>query len=301
MPKINQEDKIVFIKTAIIITIVALVFLAWVWWAKVYTSKGNVFNAMIANNLSSYGVSKSTTQENQGGTINQISQVQFGANNVADVRTDVNQVSGQGDVKVITQTLSTPDQDFVRYQEIDMPAPEGKAKIDFSSLIGQWGKTLRIEGGGASFFELTFGVVPHGNLSAQQRSELLDIIKSQNVYKTDFSKTEIKSENGRTVYIYKTEVNLKAYATLIKAYDKMMGINQMEQLNIEDYAEAPPVNVTLTVDKLSRKLVKLDYGDGRVESFSGFGVRNQVDLPKESVGRQELEANLQKLLGQAQQ
>lgn len=150
---------------------------------------------------------------------------------------------------------------------------------------------------GGAFTESIYGVIPFGNLPSEQRNELLNIIHSQGVYKTDFSKTEIKKEGGRTVYIYDVSINLKSYATFLKAYDKMLGLKQMDSVNPADYEKADPIKVKLTVDKLSRTLSKIDYQDENSdETIAGYGIAKYVKLPENAISRQELEGKLQKLL-----
>ena len=301
MVKPDRDEKLVYIKTSMILGVILAIFLVWLWWARIYTSKGNVFNAMLSNSLSMYGVSKEVSQYGASGKMTQVSQAQFGAVNIVDIKTDIEQTTEQGDVKVTTRTLATPTEDFVRYSSIDMPTAEGKAKIDFSPLLNEWGRTSKVEGGGSTFSQAVFGIVPFGNLPADKRNQLLNIIHSKDVYKTDFSKTEIKNENGRIVYAYPVEVNVQAYAELLKTYDEMLGLKQMEQLNPDDYASAEPIKATLTADKLSRTLVKIVYGEGgQEESFSGYGVHQSVEVPETTTSRQEIESKLQKLLNGAQ-
>lgn len=301
MTKLSREDTITYAKTGSILVVILLIFLIWLWWARVYTSKSNVFNAMLSNSLSTYGVTKTVSQDDENGKLTQISQAQFGAQNVVEIKTDITQPAENGDVKVTTQTLATPTEDLVRYSSIDMPASEGKQKIDFTPLFADWGKTDKAEGGGAPFSEAIFGIVPFGNLPTTQRNQLLSIMHGKNVYKTDYSKTEVKNEAGRTVYVYKVDVNLQGYAELLKAYDAMLGLKQMEQLNPEDYASSDPIKATMTVDKLSRNLVKITYdNDGREEALGGYGIHKSIDIPTESISRQELETKLQELLNPEQ-
>ncbi len=297
MKHISKEDRETYTKTILIVGSVLLIFLAWLWWSRIYSSKSNVFNAMLSNNLSTRGVTKTTQQDNSNGKLTQTSQAQFGAQYLVETKTDITQPSEGGDIKVSTQSFSTPNEDYVRYTSIDMPQVKNQPKKDFSSLVSIWGKTLKAEGGGGAFTESTYGVISFGNLPSEQRNELLNIIHSQGVYKTDFSKTEIKKESGRTVYIYDVSINLKGYATFLKAYDKMLGLKQMDSINPDDYEKSKPINVKLTVDKLSRTLTKIDYQDQNSdETIAGYGIAKNVKLPENAISRQELEGKLQKLL-----
>lgn len=297
MKHITKEDRETYIKTTLIVGSVLFIFLLWLWWSRVYTSKSNVFNAMLSNNLSTRGVTKTTQQDNSNGKLTQTSQAQFGSRYLVETKTDITQPSEGGDIKVSTQSLSTPSDDYVRYTSVDMPQVNNKPKKDFSSLLSVWGKTLKAEGGGGTFTESIYGVIPFGNLPSKQRNELLSIIYSQGVYKTDFSKTEVKKEGSRTVYVYDVNINLKGYATFLKAYDKMLGLKQMEAVNPDDYAKADPIKVKLSVDKLSRTLTKVDYQDENSdETIAGYGIAKDIKLPENAISRQELDGKLQKLL-----
>lgn len=301
MAKVSSEDSIVYKKTAFIVGFVLLIFCFWLWWARVYSSKSNVFNAMLSNSLSMFGVTKNSSQKQYTGKLVQTSQLQLRSRNIVNQRTDINQTTEQGEVSVTTQTVSTPSEDFARYTSINMPVADGKPKVDFSSLINEWGSTSKAEGGGSTFSEMVFGIVPFGNLPHDKKAKLLEIMHSKSVYKTDFSKAQVKNENGRAVYVYDVEINVKSYAELLKTYGKMLGLKQMDQLNPEDYATAEPIKATLTVDKLSRTLVRVvSSGDKRDESFNGFGVHNSIDIPENTISRKELEIKLQNLLSGTQ-
>lgn len=298
MAKTIKEEKLVYLKTGLILGIVLVVFLSWLWWARVYTSKSNVFYGMLSNSLSTFGVSKSVSQDSVQGKMTQISQAQFGANNIVKGKTVISQPTPQGDVNVVTASIANPNDEYVSYSAIDMPAQEDKPKVDFSKLLNQWGKTTKLEGGGSTFSQTVFGIVPFGNLPANLRGQLLNIMHSKNVYKTDFAKTQVKSENGRVVYVYEVEINVQGYAELLKSYDAMLGLQQMEQLNPDEYVGTDPIKVQLTVDKLSRNLVKITQGEGQQsEVLGGQGIHNPVDVPENAISRQELESKLQNLLG----
>ena len=302
MAKISSEDKQVYIKTGLILSIIAICFLVWLWWVRIYTSKANVFNAMLINSLSTRGVTKTTSDKAEESSYKQVSQAQFGADNKIDGRVDISQPGSGGKIEVSTKLIATPNEDFMRYASINIPTQDGKPKVDFSSLYNQWAKSSSLEGGGSSFSELAYGMVLFGNLPKNQRDELYRIIKNENVYKTDFSKTEFLHENGRTLYKYQVEVNPKSFGRLVKKYDEIIGRKQMETLDPEQYANVEPITLTIKVDKISRTLVELTYqnSNGNSEKYGSFGVHNEVKLPQNTISRDELEAKLQDLLNKQQ-
>lgn len=299
MAKISADDRDVYLKTALLVAIPLLLFGGWLLWTKVYMSKQAVFNAMLNNSLNTYGVTKTVKQNDQSGKLEQVSQAQFGAQNTVEVKTTINQPTVGGDAKVITETIATPTENYVRYTDIQVPVEEGKPAYDFSTLKGQWGRVSKAEGGNSIFSEAVFGVVLFGNLPEEQRVELTNFMKDKQIYKVDFSKVEAKNEDGHSVYVYPVDLNTKNYVQLVKKYDEILGLKLMEQLDPEAYSDSETVSVKLHVDKQSRNLVQTEYPDGgREEKVSGYGIRKAVTVPAEAVERQDLEDKLQKLLGQ---
>ncbi len=79
------------------------------------------------------------------------------------MRTEINQKTEEGDTQVITDTVATPTENFVRYREINVPSQKDK-ELDFSGLINQWGKQAKAEDGASIFSEAALGIVLFGNL-----------------------------------------------------------------------------------------------------------------------------------------
>jgi hypothetical protein len=62
LSSISKEDKVTYSKAAAMVILVLIVFGSWLWWRGVYTSKDDVFKAMLANSLSTTGVTKLLTR-----------------------------------------------------------------------------------------------------------------------------------------------------------------------------------------------------------------------------------------------
>src|SRR5690606_20167916 len=134
----DSDTKLVYIKTSIIVCIFLLIGLIWIWWVVIYTSPEAVFRAMLKNSLSTTGVTKTIVQEDQTGSLEQISQAHFGANNYVDVRTTISQENESGKTKIVTQTIGDSKDNYVRYTNIEIPGQNNKPDPDFSSLINVW-------------------------------------------------------------------------------------------------------------------------------------------------------------------
>jgi hypothetical protein len=298
MKVLTNEEKAVYIKAASIVSVVLLIIGIWLWWVGVYTAKDDVFKAMLSNSLSTRGVTKIIEQQNESGSVNQKAQAQYGARNLVQVVTEINQKTQEGDTKVITNTIATPSDNYVKYQKIEVPN-NSNTKLNFDGLVGQWGKQTKPEGGASIFSEATLGIVLFGNLPSNQRAELLSMMQDDSVYKVDYNSVATQDLNGRKVYKYTVEINTKQYVEVLKKYDEMLGLGFAKDLNPEDYATAPAIKTTMYVDVLSRALSKLEYQDGsRVEEFTGYGIQKPIEVPQQSIGRNELEQKLQNILTQ---
>lgn len=297
----SNEAKVVYLKTAAMVGIVAVLFLGWLWWAQVVMSAQNVFNGMIQKSLSTTGVTKAINQDTQSGKLEQLAQAQFGAQNLVEVKTTVNQPTEGGEAKVITQTIATPEDNFVRYKEISLPVQKDKPKTDFSSLVGTWGKEVKAEGGNGVFSEAVFGIVLFGNLPANQRDELINFMHEKNIYKVDYDKVTSKNVDGKSAYVYPVEVNTAGYVELLKKYDGMLGLGATDQLDAAAYKDKPPIKAEMSVSKNGRQLLKLKYEDeDRSETYIGYGIRKDLQVPQDAIARKQLEAKLQKLLSRSE-
>ncbi len=301
MAKIDSETKLVYIKTSVIVGICLLLGLIWLWWVVVYTSPKTVFRAMLSNSLSTPGVTKTVKQEDQTGSLEQVSQAYFGAHTYVDVRTTISQQSDTGNTKIATQTIGDTTNNYVRYTDIEIPAQNNKPNPDFSSLINVWGKQATHQSNENVFTEAVFGAVLFGYLPAEKRAELLAKIVGDNMYEVNYKNVERTKQNGRSVYVYPAKLNTKKYIELIKQYDKMLGLELTSGLDPKAYNDAPAISVKLTTDVLSRSLTKLEYVDqNRSEEYAAYGINRPVELPQSPISRQELEAKLQEVLNTSQ-
>lgn len=298
MKLLTKEDKLTYTKTAIIVVTALLLAGGWFWWTGVYSSKDDVFKAMLANSLTTRGVTKIIEQKAPEGSVNQKAQVQFGSRNLVQIVTEINQKTVEGDTKVVTNAIGTPSDNYVSYTQIEVPK-DATSKLDFKGLIGQWGRQSKAEGGASVFSEAALGLVLFGNVPGNMRTELLNMMQGDSVYKVDYGSVSTQDINGRKNYKYNVEIQTKAYVELLKKYDQMLGLGFTEQLNSEDYEGTEPVKATMYVDVASRTLTKLEYQEGaRTESFTGYGIQKSLDVPEQSIGRGELEQKLQNILAE---
>lgn len=293
---VSREDRIVYIKTAIIVSTTLLFAMTWMWWVFIHTSKEQIFNQMFDKSLSTTGVTKVVSQGDSSNKLVQRSQSQYGPSVMVNVNTEINQSADGNDVTVVTESIGTPRDSYVRYKHINVGTNQG-SEFNFDSVLGKWGRVAQVEGGSEIFTESVYGVVPFGNLPQAQRKTLLDKLHGGEVYKADFSKTESSILDGRSVYVYEVEINVQRHVELVKAYDGLMGLGLLSDLESERYSSYDPLVVKMHIDKGSRQLLKLEFVDNdRVELFEGHGIQRPLVAPEDYISRSELEVKLQEVL-----
>lgn len=293
----QNEVLIIYLKTAAMVGSVLVVFLIWLWWVQVYTNPKNVFNGMLNGSLSIYGVTKTVEQKTAGASLKEVSQAQFGGQNIVETKSVVNQQINDGDANIVTRTIATPQENFVQYNKILMPKVKDKAPIDFTPILNKWGKQSNEEGGGGVFSSAVFGIILFGNLPKEKREEILELTQKNKVYSIDYDKVQSKNIDGKSAYVYPVEVNLEGYVKVLIKYDEMLGLGTSKQVDPKMYKEQPPIKVSLSIAKNSRELLEVKIEENKQsELFSGYGIRKSIDPPSNSVPRQQLELEMQKLL-----
>src|SRR5690606_25375190 len=118
----------------------------------------------LSTSLSTPGVTKTVKQEDQTGSLEQVSQAHFGANNYVDVRTTISQQNEAGKSVIATQTIGDSKNNYVRYTNIEIPAQGNKPTPDFANLINIWGKQTEPQSNENVLTEAVFGAVLYGYL-----------------------------------------------------------------------------------------------------------------------------------------
>lgn len=268
-----------------------LVVASVLWWNIVYTDPERVFNAMLKNNFSTQGYTREVKSSQQGVAATEVSQLQTGKQNLVRTLTDLKQ---QGD-SVRTDAISTPEQEYIRYVEINTSrkGPDGK-QLDFSSAENVWAKSDS-DGSSQTLTQMLFGIVPLGNVPASERAKLLDLISEHSAFSVNYDSVKKEKVNGRTVYTYDVQLLAQPYIEMLKIYGKAIGFgDQVASLNPADYADAQPTNLTVRVDVVSRHLESVSYGgqQSRTEKYSGFGIVKPVQLPTKTITSEELQQRL---------
>lgn len=282
------------IDLVILICIVLVGVSGWLWWTKIMINPDRVLSDMLANNLKTRSITKSVDQSGATGGIKQVSYVSFYPSEPrALTNTTLSQGIGSNATSVTTETIGTPQFDFVRYTAYKAGVNQDiAAKLD--GLIGKWAKREQnlSKGQEITFLdESLFGVFPFGNFSDAQRSQLLTAINQKNIYKYTSAKRLI--ENKRPVYVYDMSINPADLVGVIRDYIKLTGANESTQLDPLQYQGLGDVKLKVTVDILNRQITKVDYSTGRTEIYSGQNLYQPIELPDSTIPVEDLQKRLQ--------
>jgi hypothetical protein len=285
-------------KVVVSIAVVLLV-VGGIWWSiAAAQSPTAVFNAMLANNLSTPSVTRVVQQNGSGLSVSQYTQMNFTQQPTAHALTIFKQNGGS----IATEEISDSKSDFVRYQKIVATAKTKDGKnIDVSNVVGQWAKLNAGSGLGTTvtsglFEQSLLGVLPIGNLRPAMQQQLLTYIHDKQIFTYDASKVKTTNLGGRKVYEYAVSIAPQPYIVLMQTFGKQVGASQFASLDPNAYAQAAKVQVTLKIDARSHTLAELnETSAGRVESYQGYGVIANTDLPKATLTTQELTDRLGKL------
>lgn len=267
----------------------------WLWWSKVYTNPSRVFYDMINQSLRTSSVTRKVSLQAKGTSLAQIFDLSFGTQNKSHKSETLKQASEQVTAQITTESFGTPQEDYTRFVAIDTKETNEQGKLlDFSELIGVWGKSDEPGSGQTNFSETLFGAVPMANLPPQKRAELVNYILKNNVFEIDYRSFERSWVNGRQIYIYPVTIKEETYKPMLQEYTRLLGLRPEDGIDLSSNEGFPPLEMELAVDVLSRQLRSVRYAsNGRFETYSGYGLKRPINLPKETIPVSELKKRLQ--------
>lgn len=259
-------------------------------------SPNNVFWGMIDNSLSTASVTRHLTQKTTDKSLDQYIREQFGAVNAVQNYVTLKQTDASGESIVKTDTIGTPDTDYSQYISITTPSKtkDGKA-INAANVLGVWGKSDK--GAPAQYFQQgVLTIVPFGNFNQEQKRSLIAQMRDRNIYDVSIASAKSERQNGRAVYIYKVDIAPASYIQLMQQYTKFLGMGNIG-LDPSAYAGSPALKAELTVDKISRKLVKINYPESnQSETITDQNLDQPITIPKNTIPIAELQQRLQKIV-----
>ncbi len=266
----------------------------WMWYSFIHRNPYKVFWDSVATSLRTQGVTRQIKQTTGQTELDQTIQLSLGQNNVARGITTITQPSANGETKVLTEIIGTPDNNFARYTDI-----QTANRPDISSIQNVWSRENLVQGFGQNqsvFAETVFSSVPFANLTSAQQQELLQFMKDNKVYDVDYRGAKVVERAGKQAYEYKVNVNLKSYIEALKKIDEWMGLKQMSAVDPDQYAGLDPAQLTIVSGINSRQVLEITFGgSARTEKYFGYGAQVPVEVPDTNLMREQLELQIQKI------
>ena len=289
--------------------VVVLLLSGWLWWAKFYTAPTHVFRSMLAGSLSTRSFTTETSSTDGQNSLKQL------------IHTDVQTAQSQSIMElkqssthIKKEVVGTRDTDYTRFlaiqsdQKADQKDTGGKP-VDTSNILNVWAKsdgTIQSEttANAQQLYAMsTLGVgrpigstpVPIGRLQPRERQELLERIQGEHVYQPDYKNVKKERKNGRLLYTYDVKIQAILYIRLMQSFGQQLGLTELDKVDANIYSSAPTLNVKLTVDAVSHRLVRADNGQGYTQNYSGYDIPLAVSLPKGAISTTELQRRLSEL------
>jgi hypothetical protein len=282
----------------VILAVIILGISGWAYWRYILTNPNRVFDRMLSNSLSTTSVTKVTAQSEGEQKLDQTIQLtiqptkQIHSTNILD----------QGNQTVVTtESIGVPSADYVRYNSIKTEQKNAAGKdFDFSQVLGTWGKLVADDQQGSApqlFNQTVLGVVPMANLTRAQKADLLALMKKNNVYKYTYKADKNSTVMGHKSYTYDVEVDPVAYINLLKTFAKNdLQMNDLDSVDAEQYAGTAALQFEFKIDVLSGQLTEVTYKDSdRKETYSAYGAKVAVPVPRNTIDLGELQARLQQI------
>lgn len=293
----KQLDNIrlsVLVKSLIAAGLLLLIVSSISWFYFNQTNADRQFWGMIDNSLKANSYTSSAVQSENGQDLKQL--IQLNTNQAKAF--SISEASQPGTV-VTTEIIGTPNDEYIRYANVktDQPGQSG-ALPDYSGLKNTWGRYPDPNPNvtdGQLYSQAAVGIVPVANLNADQRKQLIEKMKAANVYQYEVVSSEM---NGlRRTTTFNVALNVKGYITVLKDFTKLIGLNQFDSVDPEQFNNAQPVPVVMKVDRLSNQLIELSYGAGeRTEQLSGYGSRKVLpEVPIDTIPLEDLQSQLQSI------
>lgn len=285
-------------KSLFIIGFIVLALSFFAWYQFVRNTAQNTFESMLENSFRTASVTRRVVQDSGSQKLDQVIRFQNQTEHTVHGKTLLTQKVGNEATAIETESIGTPTVDLIRYTKIttDQKNLKGEA-INFDKVIGVWGKSTSPDGEQIAdlYSDTALGLFLFGDFSSSQRQSLMNTVQENNVYQPDYENAKKFTKDGRSYFMYKVTIKPSSYVKLLKQYGEYAGIKQLESLNPQNYEETDDLTFNVTVDIISQRLAAISaIGGSRIESFSGYGIIQPIEIPIDTIDLPDL----QKLLNE---
>ncbi len=288
------------IRDMLIFAGLVLAFGIWAWGRFIFSSPENTFWAAIDSNLRTQSVTREIKQTGPTGAIDEYLQLRLGSIRATHGDTKIVQTNGTKQTLVHTETITTPDTRYTLYKDIQTNEKTKTGKdFDFSEVKNVWGReaiTANVPGQ-SPLAEMLYGVVPFGDLPDDKRRELINFIRLQRVYEVDFAHATKEIYDGKHAYRYTVTITPSAYISMLQKYDTILGLNQIANVNPDDYKGQPDIKAEIVISVTGRQVLEINYPEqARVEKYVSYGALSEIKVPDNAIDESVIQNKVQTIL-----
>lgn len=269
----------------------------WLFYNRIQTNPARTFWGMVEQSLTTPSVTMQAQQAQGQDSIKQTMSLSLGPKNFAHSLVNIN----QGGIQVKTEVIGTPQADYTRYTSVRAgEEATGGRDLKTDGLVNVWAKSEpQLFGQSALGLGLSLGSVPVpiGQVTSQQRAEIIKEIKERTLYRVNFDKVKKDRKDGRLYYTYDVETAPFVYVQIMKLFASSIGVKTLDQIDPGEYRDLDTIKMQLTVDVRARQLSSVTYTQNNyTQSYSGYGVPDPTEPPAKHITMGELRGRFQAAL-----
>lgn len=288
------------LRWSITIAVVAvLVIVSIIWWSFIWQSPQRVFTDMLTNGLETTSVTKHLIASTSSQSVNQYVRLEMGSTNA----TDWVVTATQSNTSVTSDSIGTLTTGYIRYTDISTQPGIQTKSANYKNVLDVWGKADgKTDVSLGQLFSNTLldisnaPIPPIGNVTDAERRALVNYDQNQNVFEVNYNQVKSASIDGQAVYDYPVAVHLGPYVRMMQSFAHSLGITSLESIDANQYSTLAPVDLTLSVNKVSHQLVEIYYPTtGFAQSYSDWGLLTPIPIPLHSISTTALQNRIQSL------
>lgn len=230
-------------------------------------SQQEVFKEAINNQLNSANIYRAKEVNEGQASQTQLTAVSFNKESGPVSRDFVqltNNTPGQK-MMVETEGVGAQNADYIKYVKI-----KGEGSDKAQTILGKWAKNEATDTQSAQFLETAIFASPliTGPVSSKVRAEINNAVNNGAIEVVGNVDTTGKI-NGKNVYKYKVNFNLKKYIPLFQSYLKDIGmVDAANKLTVP--AKDSSLPLVIYVDPVTKKIIKTESGQetqGAADSY----------------------------------
>jgi hypothetical protein len=298
--RVNRIDYKKLFYRVVVLAAVLLVVSGYLSYTRLYLTPERRFWMAMNNNLSTPSVVSATETGGTGNKSTEVTRFTFGGQEAQDKVTSVGFKNATSESKVVTETITTPETQYVRYLNIfSSEKRDNGSDYDFSKVIGNWAKdnvgtdAEALDNQRLTYAQPLITLAPFGNLAADARQAVMADLRNSGSYDVDYNgATYQTTEEGRKQMTLAVKVHTKKYVGVLQRYFRVAVFGEFPPLDPSGYSESARVNATFLIDMRSNTLAGISF-NGQNESYGDFGVLEPVALPSKTISLDELQQRLQ--------